>query len=107
MDTAPTAEPKNIIGNSLSSDSIHITWEPPPKDSQNGLIRSYSINVTEIETGLINVHSTASTEITLFSLHPFYNYEFSIAAVTIAPGPFSVPVIVQTDPNGNLRDASE
>lgn len=48
--------------------------------------------------------SSASAEITLFSLHPFYSYEISIAAVTIAPGPSSIPIVVRTDPNGKQND---
>ena len=88
------------MGSSVSSESILIAWDAPPTDSQNGMIRNYTVNVTEIETGMETVHFSLTTEITLFSLHPFYTYEITIAAVTVAQGPLSSPITVQTDSDG-------
>ena len=36
----------------------------------------------------------------LHSLHPYYSYEIEVAAETIAPGPFSTPLIIQTQTDG-------
>lgn len=98
--SAPSAPPTNVNGASLSSESIHITWNPPPTDLQNGLIRSYIIEVTENETGIISQHSTSMTQITLSSLHAFYHYDFTVAARTVSNGPKSPPERVQTHPDG-------
>ena len=67
---------------------------------QNGLIRRYLICVTETETGNIFNYSTPLTSYVLYSLHPHYNYVIEVAAETVAPGPFSAPVVVQTLTDG-------
>ncbi len=92
--------PTNVIGTALSPESIKFTWEPPLIQFQNGLIRSYTIMVTENETGIVTQHSTSLTQITLTSLHAYYMYEFVLAAVTVSPGPMSQPVAVKTPPDG-------
>ena len=66
------------------------------------MIRHYIVNVTELETGNSFLHTSADTEITIFSLHPFYNYAFTVVAVTVAEGPPSLPIFVQTLPDGEL-----
>ena len=80
--------------------SIYITWSPPLAEFQNGLIRRYLICVTEAETGNAFNYSTSLTSYVLHSLHPHYNYMIEVAAETIAPGPFSIPIIVQTQTDG-------
>lgn len=84
----------------MSPEIIRFTWDPPPIQFQNGLIRSYMIKVMENETGVVTQHSTTMTQINLNSLHAYYVYELVVAAVTVASGPFSQPVTVQTHPDG-------
>ena len=89
-----------MTGQSTSSDSIYVSWNPPLFDQQNGLIRSYILNITEIETGVTTTHLVYTTSITLYSLHPFYNYEITVSAVTVGSGPYSGVIVVQTNPDG-------
>ena len=49
------------------------------------------------------MYSTSDTKITIASLHPYYVYEVSVAAVTIDTGPFSPVLIVTTDEAGNVH----
>ena len=96
----PTAAPLNVIGYALSSDSILLQWNPPPPFFQNGMIRRYAINVSEVETMEESFHSTSELQFTFSSLHPFYYYNFTVAAITIAPGPSSPLIAVRTSPDG-------
>ncbi len=80
--------------------SIRISWSPPPVADQNGLIRRYRINVTEVDTGSVFVRTSGSTYVVLFELHPFYTYECIIGAVTVAEGPYSGLETITTPEDG-------
>ncbi len=80
-----------------------MSWEPPRLDLQNGAIVSYFITVEEIETSSTRTFNTDATD-NLFvvnSLHPFYNYNCSVAAATIGLGPTTYSS-VQTLPEGKI-----
>ena len=97
----PTGSPRNLAAAAVSSTSISFTWEAPSFDLQNGIIRSYHINVTELETGQMRSYVTPGidTLLILNFLHPFYRYNYSIAANTIALGPAAY-TIIQTQSEG-------
>ena len=86
-----------MSGYSLNSESIFISWNPPLPELRNGEIRYYIISSKETETGISTNHTSTKTEFTLFSLHPYYSYDIIVAAVTVAPGPFSAVVTVLTE----------
>ena len=69
-------------------------------DQQNGIIRQYDITLTELETGSLFSYVTASTNFTITLLHPDYNYQIEISAVTIGNGPRSVPSTLQMPEDG-------
>lgn len=97
----PSGSPKHVWGYSVDSTTINISWTPPLPAFRNGKIINYSISVTEIETRETFNYSTELTWYILQSLHPFYNYRLEVAAVTLAgSGPSSIPLIVQTLPDG-------
>lgn len=103
LNTVPTGVPQNVQVVSVSSTSIRISWEPPQSDQQNGVIYSYHLSITEVETGAVLSFKTVPTD-NLFvvnSLHPFYLYNCSIAAFTIGLGPRQY-VSVRTLPEGIL-----
>ena len=77
-----------------------LTWSPPPAEDQNGIIRNYIINITELETGIVFRHASLSTSILVYSLHPFYRYAVTLAAVTVGQGPATVAFTVQTREDG-------
>ena len=100
---APTAEPQSVTGSSVNSETVSLSWDPPPFDRQNGLIRQYLINITELDTGTNYLLTSPSTELTVYSLHPYYFYEFTVAAVTVGVGPASLPITVQTNEDGEYE----
>ena len=100
---APSGAPEKVTSGIILPTSFVLHWQPPPFDSQNGIIRHYESVLVELETGTTSNYTTTETTITISSLHPFYMYEYRVAAVTIATGPFSDPVSLQTLPAGKTR----
>ena len=100
--TEPTAAPQNISFASRNASSITLSWNPPPFEHQNGQIRSYSIITTHVSSGFQQQISTNSstTNYTIEGLQPFMNYTFSLAAETVALGPFSLTVTIGTVEGG-------
>ena len=93
--TAPSAPPTGVSVNILSPYSIFISWEPPPSDAQNGKILHYTVRVMVGEDGIgASFWTTTELEMTLESLHPNYEYQISVAATTVAEGPYSPEVSV-------------
>ena len=97
----PTDAPQDVVLTAINSRTLHISWTPPPIEHQNGIIREYRVNITERETGMVFHLITAATAVTVPSLHPFYNYKCTIAAVTIGEGPYSVELTITMPEEGN------
>ena len=89
---------------SLNATSISLAWSPPPLDSQNGIIREYRINITEVQTGSIYVFTTSTTSIAVPSLHPHYDYRCTVSAYTVDVGPYSEVLVITTPEDGQLQD---
>lgn len=67
---------------------IQISWDHPPNDTHQGIVRLYNIYVSVEESEQTFFYTTAAenTELLLTSLHPFYTYHMRVAAVTIEEG---------------------
>ena len=102
---APSAPPRDVIGTVFNSSALSITWRPPSFDSQNGIIVGYTVYVLEVATNNNRTIETQGslTEVFITSLHPYYIYEFSIAAQTVGIGPYSSRNRVQTDEDGKTH----
>lgn len=55
----------------------------------------------EINTNLTFHYTSSSTWFYVCDLHPFYEYSSSVAAVTIAPGPFITGINLTMPEAGN------
>ena len=101
--SAPTAAPQLLTGMAVNASQITVTWQPPPMEERNGIIRSYTITYlpTSNTFALPIVESVQGnlTSFTASDLEPFTNYTFKVMAVTISPGPAS-SVVVQTNEAG-------
>ena len=89
----------------VSADRLKVAYtdpqtERPSQRQQNGVIKYYTVKVTEVETGTVFQYTEYSNYITLSSLHPAYTYEFTIAAFTVALGPFSQTFDITTAEEG-------
>ena len=96
----PSAAPENVLVVSVSSSSLTLSWDPLPTEEQNGIIRHYSVNITEEDTGMLLLKTTTIESITLNNLHPYYTYSVQVSASTIDDGPSSLPVLVTTSEDG-------
>jgi hypothetical protein len=93
---APNGAPRNLSGVSSSSRRIYLTWHPPPEALTNGIIREYYVNVTDTVTGEVQLLSSQSEVLEITNLHPYYTYKVAVAAYTVALGPFTDQITVQT-----------
>ena len=105
MLAVPGGPPQNMTADAISSTQILLLWKSPPSDVQNGRIHSYAIFVLEIQTNTTltyEVNTSLTYEVNIGgrlqvgSLHPYFEYECSVAAVTIGPGPYTSPLSVET-----------
>lgn len=99
----PTAPPQSLRGSVESSTLILLSWDPPPPYDRNGEIVYYLIHMRELDTGRFWTLPVFNSKTTAYvgSLHPYYRYECRIAAQTIALGPYSDSVVLQTNEEGN------
>ena len=98
---APSAPPWSLSGIAISSTVLTLTWSSPPLIDINGIIRNYVIRIRERETSRVWILQATNSNVNITSLHPYYNYECEVAAHTIATGPYTDPVSVQTMEAGN------
>ena len=98
---APSAPPRSLSGIAISSTVVTLTWSSPPLSDINGIIRNYVIRIWERETTQVWILQVTNSSVNITSLHPYYNYECEVAAHTIATGPYTDPVSVQTMEAGN------
>ena len=96
LTTVPSAPPQNLRQDAITATSVTLNWQPPPVEDRNGLIRLYYVFVTELESGRAFTLNSTTTSYRVESLHPFYTYNFSVAAVTVAPGSISDNITLQT-----------
>ena len=74
---------------------MQLTWQPPLPQEWNGIIRQYVVHVQPL-FGETLTYATGNTNYTVSGLRPFTNYSFSVAAITIQPGPTSEQILAQT-----------
>ena len=102
ISTAPSGSPYNLMVDEVGSSNISLLWTEPDQHEQNGIIRHYLIYLIPTDSSSLLVTSThitssSSTSYSLSGLHPYTSYNITVAAVTVAPGPNSTEVLVQTE----------
>ena len=86
-----------MASSSITSNSLVLTWDPPPHSVQNGIARHYIVEVLELNTGSnLNFTVQSRTSLSVGDLHPYYTYQFNVIAVTIDSGPSSLAHRVTT-----------
>ena len=98
--TAPVSSPREVSVSLITSSSFVLTWLPPIEEDVNGVITGYSVSLVVNETQETLTYNTTATNITLTQLHPFYIHHCSVTCITIASGPYSDPIDVQTSEDG-------
>ena len=98
---APSGPPQNIIAQVSSARSVYIAWDPPASEEQNGIVISYIVNITGVETGERLQLISQSQSVNVTGLTPYTTYLCIVAASTaIGPGPFSTQITIRTPEAG-------
>ena len=96
----PSAPPTVDSYYAIDPTTLYLSWTAPPLDKQNGIIRHYSILLTELETGSIFSYTSTNINHTITLLHPYYQYQIEVSAITIGAGPTSTPLVLQMPEDG-------
>ena len=102
LSSVPSAPPQNVTGEAVNSTAIIVSWKPPPITEQNGIIILYTIHLREVPTqrALAYVQEGQQRMLVIGSLHPYYDYECSVAAKTVVgSSPLSETVTAKTQPD--------
>ena len=86
----------------VDSFTLNITWEQPSIDQINGIIQSYTISVSVMETLDHYLYISYNTSLLLTELHPYYTYTVLVAAITVGTGPYSIGYTIKTPPSGKI-----
>ena len=68
----------------------------------NGVITKYAVKIEEVFTGQSYSLFTGNMHVNVGPLHPYYIYECSVAAHTVATGVYSSLINVTTQEAGNV-----
>lgn len=80
-----------------------MSWIPPHKDEQNGIITNYILKTTEIVLNTTFENVSSSNFIVLTNLKPHRNYSFTVAASTIkGAGPHTEESTFETEEDGEF-----
>ncbi|XP_026508397.1 roundabout homolog 1 isoform X1 [Terrapene carolina triunguis] len=106
LEEAPSAPPQSVsvTKNDGNGTAIMVTWQPPPEDTQNGMVQEYKVWCLGNESRYhINKTVDGSTfSVVIPSLIPGIRYSVEVAASTGAgPGVKSEPQFIQLDSHGN------
>jgi len=93
---APSTPPQDLRQVVISATWVTLNWLPPPEENWNGLIRHYLVFAIESDTGRSFTLNSTTSNYRVENLHPFYTYNFSVAAVTVETGPRSSSITLQT-----------
>lgn len=97
----PSGAPEKLTVVALSSSTVQVSWDPPPRDKLNGPINGYVLSIVGVNSHEeFEIDTNRSSNITFSSLHPFYTYSYTIAAVGIGIGPYSSAVLFQMPEDG-------
>ena len=106
LSSAPSAAPTDVSVIIETSSSVTFSWFPPPMSLQNGVIVAYSVQLWEMETNNVQLFESTALTFSINSLHPFYKYNLTVAAVTVAKGVASDPTLFQMPEDGKFNTIS-
>ena len=97
---APSGPPNSVRAVATSARSVSMTWMPPNRDQQNGIIRHYFVTLRS-DAGIVtrNISSVQQT-ISISGLRPFTMYNCTVQAETVGLGPYASYVQIATPQDG-------
>lgn len=99
--------PEDVRCVALTSQSLQVSWQPPPSHHTNGLLQGYKLNFEQVmdNLGLTNddmdTRKTTALTIVLSNLRKFTNYSMQVLAFTrMGDGQLSASTFCQTEEDG-------
>uniref|UniRef100_A0A667Z7U3 Roundabout, axon guidance receptor, homolog 4 (Drosophila) n=1 Tax=Myripristis murdjan TaxID=586833 RepID=A0A667Z7U3_9TELE len=96
LPTVPSASPLavSIMVSHEQNNTVHLSWEPPPHETHNGIIQGYQVITSEVQQYQNWTVDSSRHSLDISNLNPGKRYWITVAAVNGAgPG-------VQSDPSG-------
>ncbi|XP_067118377.1 tyrosine-protein phosphatase Lar-like isoform X6 [Centruroides vittatus] len=97
----PSAPPQNVIGSTIDSSTLRISWQPPPRDKQNGIITYYKIKYQKVGSKKFAIEVSLNPDERFYVIHGLEKWtEYQIwvlAGTSKGDGPLSPPLILRTD----------
>ena len=94
---APSGPPTNFQVRADTSRSLVLSWDPPLPHHQNGIVRMYIVMIElNNSTQITNILPTTNTIRVTALIRPFRTYICSVVAETVAVGPATENIAVQT-----------
>ena len=104
MPKVPSGPPERLTAITSDSRTLVLSWQPPAERERNGVILTYTINITDVLSGATSLFTTSATTYTVNNLHPYYVYHCSVAASTQeGRGPFTYRVPVEMPEAGQFN----
>lgn len=77
-----------------------MTWEPPNREQQNGILRHYLVTLNSVIGMVMRNVSSIQHAISISGLHPHTLYDCRVQAETVGVGPASSALQVNTPQDG-------
>ncbi|XP_060535010.1 cell adhesion molecule Dscam2 isoform X1 [Cylas formicarius] len=104
MEDVPSMPPEDVRCAALTSQSLQVSWQPPPTEHCNGLLQGYKLTyepvIDENWKGNDEIETRKTTALTtvITGLRKFTNYSLQVLAFTkVGDGVFTVPSYCQTE----------
>ncbi|XP_055931729.1 tyrosine-protein phosphatase Lar-like isoform X6 [Argiope bruennichi] len=101
---APSSPPLEVTGVTLNSRSLRISWEPPPKNHWNGVLKFYKVLYLKADKPPVpasantKIVDAKDTHVVLDKLNTWTEYRVWVLAGTEAgEGPLSEAIVLRTD----------
>ena len=102
LPTAPSSAPTGVVCEGTSSTEIIARWNNLPPGSRNGLVRGYTVILTDAASGEQTSQNSSTRRSTFMNLRPYHTYRCKVAAYTVALGPFSTEEQGTTQAGGKM-----
>ncbi|XP_037873453.1 cell adhesion molecule Dscam2 isoform X2 [Bombyx mori] len=102
MEDVPSLPPGALQCNALSSQSVRVSWEPPPMRGRNGILQGYRVTYAPVTDWYGNEDAVtkqiSGLHTTLSGLRRYTNYSVTVCAFTAAgDGVRAAPVYCHTE----------
>ena len=88
----------------VNPSSLRVSWQLPPEIDRNGIITSYLLLNTRVESGDITSETvTSGMTRTISGLVSFFDYSIRVAAINVnGTGPFSDALVQESGQDSKL-----